>query len=98
MITHPVGEILNTYKIDILCHNNRVYRVTVDAGSQESARREVISKAVSKNLWVQRVFVKSCMPKEDYGNLPRQRQNPQNQSVDSKKPDDGSKEDGGESC
>ncbi|MCP4097708.1 MAG: hypothetical protein GY748_15855 [Planctomycetaceae bacterium] len=89
---------MKTYKIDILCHNNRVYRLIVDAESQESARREVISKAVSKNLWVQRVFVKSCMPKEDYGNLPSQRQNPQNESVDSKKPDNGSKEDGGESC
>ena len=89
---------MKTYKIDILCHNNRVYRLIVDAESQESARREVISKAVSKNLWVQRVFVKSCMPKEDYDNLPSQIQNPLNQSVDSKKPGNDSKEDDGKSC
>ncbi len=89
---------MKTYKIDILCHNNRVYRLIVDAESQESARREVISKAISKNLWVQRVFVKSCMPKEDYDNLPGQIPNPLNQSVDSKKPGNGSKEDGGKSC
>ena len=94
MITQLIGEILKTYKIEILCHNNRVYRLIVDAESQESARREVISKAISKNLWVQRVFVKSCMPKEDYDKLQGQIRNSQNRPLNPNQGSEGNHDEG----
>lgn len=60
---------MNTYTLDILCDDNHVYRVISDAECEEEARRETIGSAIEKNLWVKRVFVKRCMPKEVFDKL-----------------------------
>jgi hypothetical protein len=58
-----------TFTLDILCDDNHVYRVISDSECEETARRETIGSAIEKGLWVKKVFVKQCLPKDEYDKL-----------------------------
>jgi len=67
--------IMNCYTIDILCHDDHVYRVVTEANSEEEARRELIGSAIKKSLWVKKVFIKNSMLTDDYNKLIEFKQN-----------------------